>query len=61
MDKETKYRYQKRIKELEIERDELENYRIAFRNVFSVACECADDNHHVKSSYILEQAKYIMP
>lgn len=60
MSETSKYRLQKRIKELEAENKVLQRYRIAFRNIFTVACDCADENKHVKNSYILRQGKDVM-
>lgn len=60
MDAKTKYQYQKRVKELEERVRKLEKYKIAYRNIFDVACNCADNNKHVGNEYILRQAKYIM-
>lgn len=61
MKKETRYRYEQRIKKLENENRALKRYQVAFRNIFAVACDCADEKQHVKNSYILRQAKDVMP
>lgn len=55
MNNETKYRYQKRIKELEEENARLSDYRYICMNIFDACQEAGDSANGISKKWLLSQ------
>lgn len=57
---ESAYKLRKRIKELEKQNADLLKYKYAFLDIFTSACDAADQNKFVRTGFILSLAKGLM-
>jgi hypothetical protein len=61
MTQETRYRYEKRLRELDEEREALRTYRRIALNIFDATVGLVDEGKGISKEWILSQFRDVMP
>jgi len=60
MTEKTRYKYEKRIKELQTEVNRLEPYRSTAIVIYNAMVSCSDDNTYMETSWVLKQFSWLL-